>query len=79
MRGDGVPVHQSPGAGVLGDHARPVRRELGQRESGVQQPLHRVLVEGGQIAAGGLGAALEQVPGDDGTGERVEVDAPPAP
>ena len=78
LGGDGVAVDDAAGAGVLGDHAGAVGGELGQREAGVQQPLQRVLVEGGEVAAGGLRPALEHVPGDDRAGQRVEVVAAPA-
>ena len=78
LRGDGVAVDHPAGARVLGDHAGAVGGELGEREAGVQQLLERMLVEGGEVAAGGLGPALEHVPGHDGPGQRVEVVAAPA-
>ena len=37
LRGDGVDGDRAAGAGVLGDHARPVGRDLGDREA--QRPV----------------------------------------
>ena len=80
LGGDGVDGDQAAGAGVLGDHAAAVGGDLGDREAqrtvaaaGVEQRP-----EAAEVAAGGLGAALDDVPGDHRPGQRVVVVAPPA-
>ena len=55
------------GAVVLADHRRAVGGDLGPREA---EPLHAGhLGEERVVAAGGLGAALDDVTGDHGAGE----------
>ena len=76
LRGDGVDRDGAAGAVVLGDHAGAVGRHLGDREA--ERGAHVDLGEAGEVAAGGLGAALDDVPGHDGAGQRVEVVASPA-
>ncbi len=76
LGGDGLGGHCPPGAGVLGDHARPVGVDLGDRKAGPPEVVD--LGEEGVVAAGRLGAALDDVAGDRGTGEGVEVGATPS-
>ena len=72
LRGDGADVDQAAGAGVLGDDRRAVAatsaigKPGGSDGSGISSKK-RV------VAAGGLGAALDDVAGDDGAGQRVPV------
>ncbi len=55
---------------VLGDHGGPVGGDLGEGEP--ERPLvARQLEEAGEVAAGRLRAALEDVPGDRGAGQGV--------
>ena len=56
--------------------AGAVLGDLREREADVGQPRH--LAEEGVVAAGRVGAALQDVPGDDGAGEAVPVVARPA-
>ena len=76
LRGDRAGRHQPAGAGVLGDHAAAVGRDLGDREARVapvgQFGQERV------VAAGGLRAALDHVPGHHRPGQFVEVGRAPA-
>ena len=72
VRGDGA-----AGPGVLGDHRRAVGGDLGDREAGVGEVGDGA--EPGEVAAGGLGAALDDVAGAHGPGERVVVVGSPAP
>ncbi len=70
--------HQPAGAGVFRDDARTVGEHLGDREPRVLEV--RDLLEEGVVAAGALGAALDDVTGHDRAGQRVErVPAPPEP
>src|SRR4051812_24497933 len=61
---------------MLGDHARPIRTDLGEWETEVLQAGD--FIEERVVAAGRLGAALQDVPGDEGTGQRVPVVTGPA-
>ncbi|PQM48927.1 hypothetical protein C1Y40_00847 [Mycobacterium talmoniae] len=63
LRFDGVDGDRAAGIGVLGDDARAVAADLGDREAGPAQVGD--LAEEGVVAAGRLGAALDHVPGDD--------------
>jgi hypothetical protein len=76
LRGDGADRHLSPGAVVLADHGRPVDRDVRPREAGAGHAGH--LGEERVVAPGGLRAALDDVAGDDATGESVPVVAGPA-
>ena len=51
--------------------------DLGDREAGPARAVGQ-LGEEAEVAAGRLGAALDDVAGDGGAGERVEVVAGPA-
>ncbi len=68
---DGAEVDDASGAVVLGDHGAAVGTQFGEREAGAAQPGARVLGEEGVVAAGGLRAALQYVPGDDRAREGV--------
>ena len=70
LRGDRVDRDRPAGAGVLGDHARPVGRDLGDREAERAVPV-RQAAEPGEVPAGGLGAALQHVARDHGAGQLV--------
>ena len=68
--------HQPAGVWMLGDDARPVGGDLGEREP---DPVEAGdLGEERVVAAGGLRPALEDVAGDDRAGQRVPVVASPA-
>lgn len=56
---------------MLGDDAGAVLVEFGERESRVTKARRVVVGEEGVVAAGGLGAAFQDVTGDDGAGEAV--------
>ncbi|BDB44775.1 hypothetical protein IWGMT90018_52210 [Mycobacterium kiyosense] len=71
LGGYGVDADQTTGARVLGDHRGAVGRHLGQRETGVGQVGD--LGEEGEVAAGGLGAALDDVSGDHRAGQCVVI------
>ncbi len=76
LRGDGADRHEAAGARVLGDHRRPVGAHLGDREAA---PLDaRNLSEERVVATGALGAALDDVAGDDGAREGIPVVTGPA-
>ncbi len=77
LGGDGVDGDRAPGAVVLGDHARPVGGDLGQREPEGTVPVGQA-EEAAEVAARGLGAALEDVAGDDGARELVVLLGCPA-
>ena len=70
LRGDRADRHLAARAGMLGDHRRPVRRHLGDREA--ERLAERgQLAEEGVVASGRLRAALDDVPGHDRSGELV--------
>ncbi len=73
--GDRPRRDRAPGAGMLGDHARPVGVELGQWEA---RGAEVVLGEEGVVAAGRLRPALDHVSGHDRARERVVVVGGPA-
>lgn len=73
LRGDRADVHEAAGAGVLGDDAAAVGVDLGEREAG---PPYVALLEERVVPAGGLGSALQHMPGDDGPGQLVELPGP---
>ena len=64
---------QAAGAGVLGDDAAAVGGDLGEREAERLVGAARVEqgAEAAEVAAGGLGAALDDVAGDHGAGQLV--------
>ena len=70
--------HQPAGAGVLGDHAGAVRRDLREREARRCRRAGGEHGEAAEVAARRLRAALDHVARDHGAGELVEVVAPPA-
>ena len=76
LRGHGADGDRAAGAGVLGDDAGAVGIDLGDREAGMAQVGD--LGEERVVAAGGLRAALDDVPGRHRPGERVEVVQLPA-
>lgn len=78
MGGDGAEVDDAAGAVVFGDDAGAVLVEFGEGEAGAVQAGGGVVGEEGVVAAGGLGAAFEDVSGDDGSGEAVVVVGCPA-
>ena len=72
LRGDGVEGDGSAGAGVLGDDRRSVGVQLGDGEPERLRPLLRgQRPEAREVAAGGVGAALDDVPGDHRAGDLV--------
>ena len=76
LRGDGAAIDPATRARVLGDDGRAVGRDLRDREAGVAQVGD--LGEEGVVAAGGLRAALDHVPGHAGAGQSVPVVSGPA-
>ncbi len=76
LSGDGADRHDPAGARVLGDDAAAVGGDLGDGEAGVA--AFGDLVEEAVVAAGGLRAALDDVPGGDGAGQGLPVVAAPA-
>jgi hypothetical protein len=64
------------GVGVLGDDELAVRLHLGDRIADVEHRRDALPV--GEVAAGHLRAALEEVPGGDAGGEAVPVVPRPA-
>ena len=75
---DGVDGDPPAGAGVLGDDARAVGVDLGDREAERPRQVAE-LAEEREVAARRLGAALDDVAGGDGAGEAVPVGRRPAP
>ncbi len=76
LRRDGADRHLAAGAVVLADHRRAVGGDLDPREA---EPGHaRHLGEERVVATRRLGAALDDVPGDDASGEGIPVVACPA-
>ena len=69
LRGDGADGHGAAGAGVLGDDGAAVGVQFGDGEAGVAH-VEAVAGEERVVAAGGLGAALQDVAGDDSPGKR---------
>ncbi len=76
LRGDGAQRDRATGTRVLGDHTAAVRVHLRQRKARMAEIGD--LGEEGVVAAGGLRAAFEHVPGHHGPGQRVIVRSPPA-
>ena len=70
LRGDGADGDRSPGARVLGDDAAAIGVDLGDGEAGVADVVPRAERV---VATGGLRAALDDVPGHDRPGERVQI------
>ena len=68
---DGSDRDGSARSGMFGDHRRPVGLDLGDRESRVTQVCD--LGEERIVAAGCLGAAFDDVAGDHGTGDLIEM------
>lgn len=62
---------------VLGDDAGAVGGDLCDAEDEVVQGGERVLVEVGEVGARHVGGAFDQVAGDEGAGEGVEVGGAP--
>ena len=77
LSGDRVAGDGAAGARVLGDHRGAVGGDLGDREPG----LHEVGdgAEPGEVAAGGLRPAFDDVSGGDRAGEGVVVVRGPTP
>ena len=73
LGGDRVDGDQAAGAVVLGDDRGAVGGDLGDREAerGVGAAGVEEGAEAAEVAAGGLGAALDDVAGHDGAGELV--------
>ena len=76
LTGDRPDGHRAPGVVVLADHRGPVGRDLSPREANVRDT--RDLLEEGVVPAGRLGGALDDVTGDDSSGQRIEVVASPS-
>ena len=70
LGGDGADRDGAAGAGVLGDDGRAVGGEFGHREADSQW-LGHLLGDEGVVAAGCLGAALQDVADHDRTGKGV--------
>ena len=70
LGGDGVDGDHAAGAVVLGDHARPVGGDLGDREAEGGHVASQ-LEEAGEVAPGRVGAALDHVARDHGAGQLV--------
>ena len=77
LRRDRVSGDGAAGARVLGDHRGAVSGDLGDREPGLDEVSDRT--KPGEVAAGGLGSAFDDVPGADRAGEGVVVVLGPAP
>ncbi len=71
LGGDGAHRHLAAGARVLGDHRRAVLGHLGDGEAGMLETGD--LGEERVVAAGGLGAALDDMAGHHGSGQPVPV------
>ena len=67
---DRVDRDRAARADVLGDHRRPVGRHLREREAPAAG-TRSMPAKPGEVAAGRLAAALDDVPGDDGAGQGV--------
>ncbi len=77
LRGHRVDRDQPAGAVVLGDHAAAVGRDLRDREA-ERLRVPREVEEAREVAAGRLGAALDDVARDHGTGQLVVLLGRPA-
>ena len=77
LRGHRVHRDQPAGAGVLGDHAAAVGGDLRDREA-ERRGVAGQVEEAGEVAAGRLGAALDDVARDDGAGQLVVLRPRPA-
>ena len=71
LSGDSVGRDRPAVVAVLGDHARPVGRDLGDRHPRFQDVGD--LLEPREVAAHGVGCALDDVAGDDGAGEPIPI------
>ena len=71
LRGDGVDGDRASGAVVLGDDARAVGGDLGDREARGAGRRAGQAEEPAEVAAGRLRAALDDVTGDDRAGQLV--------
>ncbi len=78
--GHGVGRHRTTGSRMFGDHRRAVRVDFGDGEPGMHQgrQIGKVTGEEGVVAAGGLGAALDDVSCGDGSGNGIVIVPAPA-
>ena len=76
LGGDRVDGDRAAGAGMLGDHRRPVGVDLGEREA--RDASGRRFGEERVVAAGGLRTALDDVARGHRTRERVVVGRGPS-
>ena len=76
LRGDRADGDRAPGAGVLGDDGGAVGLHLGDGKPDALGVWD--LFEEGVVAAAALGAALDDMAGDDRAGDGVEIVVPPA-
>ncbi len=78
LLGDGVAVDPATGAGWLADGATAVGAQVGNGIAEVGEAGHVLEAGVGEIAAGDLGAAFQQVAGHGGAGQPVPVVQCPA-
>lgn len=76
LGGDGIGGDGAAVPGVLGDHRGAVLGQFGDREPG--RGHARDVGETGEVAAGGVRPALDDVPGDHSRGQPVPVAGSPA-